>query len=226
MGIIIEQEFNHIKEEVTGVIKDVIREEGIDTVSESSIDNLAIHLALSITRLLSGNYIDTSQSQLESCKDLETYSAAKKIIDRLSERYDISDNDGECDVYYAAMYLAGINLLDLDFDSMFDIVDDEIEEVMNETLDAIYNRLGYDLRQNKDFYKGITLHFYPAIERLQNDHQLENNPLADLLAAQNEKEYQCAVIMNEIVNNHFHKKFNDNEIGYITLHFGTAFYTA
>ncbi|WP_418553860.1 PRD domain-containing protein [Longibaculum muris] len=120
------------------------------------------------------------------------------------------------------MYLANINLLDIDFNCEFDLCDDEMEEVINETIERIQNQLKIDLKENNEFYTGITLHFYPALDRLQNNQQLTNNPLKDQVQSQHETEFKCAEIFNSVVEEHYHKSFNEHELAYIALHFGTA----
>ena len=42
-------------------------------ISDTVIENLSIHLALSITRELSGSYIEMSSSQIEQLKQANTY---------------------------------------------------------------------------------------------------------------------------------------------------------
>ena len=68
----------------------------------------------------------------------------------------------------------------------------------------------------------MTLHFYPALDRLQNNRQQTDNPLKDKIQAQFQLEYKCAEIFNDIVEQHYHKRFNEHELAYIALHFGTA----
>lgn len=221
MGIIIEKEFELLKEKILNKITSYVEEYRLDTNS-SSIENLAIHLALSISRQYSGNYIYYSESQLIQCKDLNTYPIAKILLEDLAQEFEIEAS--QIDIYYTSMYLANLSLLDLDFQSSFDLVDEDIETIMNETLDEIQKKLGYNLKQKTNFYKGITLHFYPAIERLKANKQLDSNPLVENETLSEDKEYQCALILNNIVEKHYHKRFNIHELGYITLHFGTAFY--
>lgn len=221
MVIELQTEFENRKKEVLALVEKYVEKYHLN-VSETIIDNLAIHLTLSITRELTGNYINTSQSQLEQCKEATTYKIAQELVAELAQDYDIEIP--ETDTYYAAMYLANMSLLDLDFNSEFDIVDDEIETIMNETLDKIKEKLGLDLRTNLDFYHGMTLHFYPALERLEEDKQLTDNPMVDRIQAEHEKEYQCAKILNDVVHTHYNKSFNEHELCYITLHFGTALY--
>lgn len=221
MGIELEAEYEQRKAEVLYAVSSAVERYRLD-VSDTVKENLAIHLTLSITRQLSGNYISTSQSQLEQCKNLDTYLIARELVKGLAAKYDVIMH--HIDYYYTAMYLAGMSLLDLDFDCEFDMFDEEMEEVMDETLDEIRNRLHLDLRQNPDFCKHMTLHFFPALERLENNEQLEANPLVDELSIKDEEEYSCAMILNEIVEKHYHKSFNRHELCYISLHFGTALY--
>ena len=66
------------------------------------------------------------------------------------------------------------------------------------------------------------MHFYPAIQRLKNDEQLHDNVLTGKIKTENETEYKCAMILNDVVKEHYHKSFNEDELAYIALHFGTA----
>ena len=79
-----------------------------------------------------------------------------------------------------------------------------------------------NLSSNNEFINGMTLHFYPALDRLQSDKQLDYNPLKDLIQSQHTKEYKCAEIFNETVKKYYNKAFNENELAYIAMHFGTA----
>lgn len=220
MVIELEEQYKKIKDEVYDTVTKEAKKYHIN-VAETVLYNLTIHLSLSIAREEAGNYIDTSNSQLEACKSLDTYEAAQDIIKVLDKQYNIELP--ESDTFYTAMYLANKSLLDLDFNASFDIVEDEIADIMNETLDEIKDKLGYDLRTNENFVKGMSLHFYPAIERLENNEQIQTNPLTKEISSY-EEPLKCAHILNDVVNKHFHKTFNENELSYITLHFGTAFY--
>lgn len=221
MGIELETEYELRKAEILYAVSQSVERYHLD-VSDTVRENLAIHLTLSITRQLSGNYISTSQSQLEQCKNLNTYLIARELVKRLAAKYNVIMH--HIDYYYTAMYLANMSLLDLDFESEFDMFDEEMEEVMDETLDEIRSNLHLDLRQNPDFCKHMTLHFFPALERLENNEQVEANPLVDELSIRNEDEYACAKILNSVVERHYHKSFNRHELCYIALHFGTALY--
>lgn len=220
MVIELDSQYEKRKQEIEKIVKNVIEKHNIE-ISQTAFDNLIIHLSLCISRELNGTYITTSESQINHLKEHEYYPAAVQIIEILEKEFDVTIDQNQ--ISYTTMYLANINLLDIDFNCEFDLCDDEMEEVINETIVKIKEILNLDLRKNKEFYTGMTLNFYPALDRLQNNQQLTNNPLKDQIQSQHETEFECAKIFNSIVEEHYKKSFNEHELAYIALHFGTAF---
>lgn len=219
MVIELKSQFDKRRNEIENIVKNIIQKHHIE-LSQTIIDNLIIHLSLCVSREINGTYIYTSESQINQLKQHEYYTIAKEIIFALEERFEVViDKDQVC---YTTMYLANMNLLDMDFNFEFDLDDDIMEEIMVETTALIKDKLNIDLKQNEEFYKGMTLHFFPALERLQNDKQLTDNPLKDYIQAQHETEFRCAQIFNEIVEKYYHLSFNEHELAYIAIHFGTV----
>ena len=219
MVIELDSQYKNRKKEIEAIINEVLERHNIE-VSETIIENLIIHLSLCISREMNGNYIPTSESQIKNLKEHEYYPVAKDIIRSLQEFYNIVIDKNQ--MSYTTMYLANMNLLDIDFNFEFDLDEDIMEEIISETIINIHNELSVDLRQNKEFYTGMTLHFFPALERLKNDNQLTDNPLVDYIQAQHQQEFKCATIFNRVVEKYYDKTFNDHELAYISLHFGTA----
>ena len=199
MVIELEEKFKLRKAEIFATIKKYVTEANMN-ISDTVIDNLSIHLALSITRELSGSYIEMSSSQIEQLKQANTYQISQLIVYDLSKKYDVKIS--EDDICYCAMYLSNMTLLDLDFFSECDIIDQETESITLEAVQEINNRLGLNLKKN--------------------DEQLHDNVLANKIKTENETEYKCAMILNDVVKEHYHKSFNEDELAYIALHFGTA----
>lgn len=219
MVIELNKQFDKRKSEIENTIKDVISKHNIE-LSQTIIDNMIIHLSLCVSREINGTYIHTSESQIHQLKQHEYYIIAKEIILSLENKFNVSiDKDQIC---YTTMYLANMDLLDIDFHFEYDLDEDILEEIINETTILIENNLNIDLKKNKDFYSGMSLHFFPALERLQNNEQLVNNPLKDYIQAQHQIEFHCAEIFNEVVKKYYNQSFNEHELAYIALHFGTV----
>lgn len=219
MTIELTNQFDEQKKCIQKIIENVANKHHLN-LSTTTLDNLVIHLSLCLSRELNGSYIPTSESQIYNLKNHEYYDYAKEIIQLLENQYDIQIDENQ--IYYTTMYLANLNLLDIDFNCEFDLCDHELEDIMDETITSIESQLEIDLKSNADFYNRIALHFYPALDRLENNKQLTSNPLKDNIQSQYKTEYQCAQIFNDIVEKHVHKHFNEHELAYIALHFGTA----
>ena len=219
MMIELETSFKNQKANILNILKKHVEKNNID-VAETVIENLAIHLSLNVSRELNGCYISTSISQLKQLKKHEYYNIAKEIVSEIAEAYDIPMHRSE--MYYITMYFSQMNLFDFDFNFEFDILDDIIETVIDEATERINDELKIDIKANENFYRGITLHFFPAIERLQNDSQLTDNPLVDSIKNEHELEFKCANILNDVVKKYYDKSFNKHELAYIAIHFGTA----
>lgn len=219
MVIELDSQYKNRKKEIEAIINEVLERHNIE-LSETIIENLIIHLSLCISREMNGNYIPTSESQIKNLKEHEYYPVAKDIIRSLQEFYNIVIDKNQ--MSYTTMYLANMNLLDIDFNFEFDLDEDIMEQIISETIINIHNELSLDLRKNKEFYTGMTLHFFPALERLKDDNQLTDNPLVDYIQAKHEEEFKCAKIFNRVVEKYYDKSFNNHELAYISLHFGTA----
>ena len=215
--------FENRKNSILEIVKKHIEKENLN-ISSTVLENISIHLSLNVSRELNGNFIPTSISQLKQLKKHEYYDLSKEIVTEVAEMYGISIHRSE--IFYVTMYLSNMNLFDIDFNCEFDIYDDDIESIIDETITRIKDELNIDLKANDNFYKGITLHFFPAIERLQNDNQLTKNPLVDTIKTCHHIEFHCANILNDIVKKYYNKAFNEHELAYIALNFGTAFYQA
>lgn len=218
MVIELDSQFDKQKNEIEQIIKKIIHKYHIE-LSQTIIDNLTIHLSLCVSRELNGTYILMSESQINHLKEHEYYKIAKEIIYEIENSFDIAIDKNQ--MSYTTMYLANMNLLDIDFNFEFDLDDDILEEIIDETSILIQEQYHINIKDNKDFFTGMTLHFYPALERLKNDNQLKDNPLKDYIQAQHQTEFECAQIFNQIVKKYYHKSFNEHELAYIALHFGT-----
>lgn len=219
MVIELDSQFKKQRDFIEGIIHQIVDKHHLD-VSHTTIHNLSIHLSLCISREINGNYIPTSESQMGHLKNHEYYSIAKELIERLENEYQIHIDENQ--ICYTTMYLANMNLLDMDFDYDMDLFDDEMADVIHETISSIEEKMNINFINKESFYSGLTLHFYPALERLQSDNQIQTNPLKEQIMTKHETEFECASIFNDIVYKHYHKTFNDHELAYIALHFGTA----
>ena len=73
------------------------------------------------------------------------------------------------------MYLSKNNVLDVEFNAGVNLLDDEIIDVLQNTLDSLFKQKGIDLRNNEKLLVSLGLHLTPALDRLLDDSQIENH---------------------------------------------------
>ena len=95
---------------------------------------------------------------------------------------------------------------------------DEIIEILQNTLDSLFEQKGIDLRHNEKLLVSLGLHLTPALDRLLEDSQIEN-PLTEKIKERHPKEFAMAEILNDAIESIYHKRFTEDEVAYFALHF-------
>ena len=115
-------------------------------------------------------------------------------------------------------HLSKNNVLDVEFNAGVNLLDDEIIDVLQNTLDSLFKQKGIDLRNNEKLLVSLGLHLTPALDRLLDDSQIEN-PLTAKIKERHPKEFAMAEILNDAIESIYHKRFTEDEVAYFALHF-------
>lgn len=211
-------DFDQTKTTITSIIKNTIDDYDL-FLQENSVTNLAVHLTIAVIRIKSNNYIPMSNSQIASYKQDHSYPYAKMICERLACEYNIEFPEAE--ISLVSMYLSKNQKLDLEINSGFDLLDDQVFNILRETMYKINEQYHKDYRNDDKLFIAIGLHLEPALERLADGQQVEN-PLKDKIIERHQEEFNFSKILNEVVNKETKLSFNDDELAFIALHFVVA----
>lgn len=173
-------------------------------------------LPIAMLRIKTNNYIPLSQGQITSHKANKNYDSAVEICNILSKKFNIEFPESE--LVLISMYLSKNNVLDVEFNAGVNLLDDEIIEVLQNTLDSLFQQQGIDLRDNEKLLVSLGLHLTPALDRLLDDSQIEN-PLTAKIKERHPKEFAMAEILNDAIETIYHKRFTEDEVAYFALHF-------
>ena len=165
-------------------------------------------------RIKTNNYIPLSQGQITSYKANTNYDSAVEICNILSKKFDIEFPESE--LALISMYLSKNNVLDVEFNAGVNLLDDEIIDVLQNTLDSLFKQKGIDLRNNEKLLVSLGLHLTPALDRLLDDSQIEN-PLTAKIKERHPKEFAMAEILNDAIESIYHKRFTEDEVAYFAL---------
>ena len=211
-------DFEQIQTIISNIIKNTIDDLKL-TLSTNSKKNLAVHLSIAIIRLQSDSYIPLSNGQIASYKQEDSYTCAKELCNRLSKQFNIEFPEDE--ISLVSMYLTKNQKLDLEINSGYDLLDDSIYKIIDETMTCIYKEYNKDFRKDDKLFVAIGLHLEPALERLSNVQTIKN-PLKDEIIRRHQEEFNYSKVLNKIIKQETNLSFDDDELAYITLHFVIA----
>lgn len=211
-------DFSQLKITIAEIISQSIEKTEI-FLSTNSLNNLAIHLSIAIVRIQSNTYIPLSSSQITIFKDDRNYIYARDLCTTLSTTFNVEFPENE--IALVTMYLSKSQLLDIEINSGFDLLDVEIFNILRETMFIINKEYNQDFRTNDKLFVSVGLHLTPAIERLENNQQLEN-PLTVQIKERHPVEFAYASILNTVIQKQYQISFNDDELAFIALHFVVA----
>lgn len=193
---------------LTIIILDECREAKIK-LSDVMMQNIVLHLSLSIKRLQSGLLIQ-NLNMPESTKKALEYQVAKKIIERVETVIGFHFPKEE-QMYLTLHLMSKSNVTQHNLDS-------QLSFSLTNLLIQIQQETGYQFLKDEQLKNGLIQHLKPMLVRLEQNIKLEN-PLLDEIKT-------CSLELFELVKHYFGQlpslnKFTiqDGEWGYLTLHF-------
>lgn len=207
-------EYPTVKKEMISIVTDIVVDILILAkyrISDVVLQNLVLHICVSIQRMVNGIYIEQKQYIHKYAHEQEI---ARKILNKLSTIYDFEVKDNE--ILYLALYLLGKRSYDEN-----DIISLEIDQFINDMLKYI------KLKNNIDFYGDVelkislALHFVPLFVRLENHMQLQNTMVQDI-RTNFPLAYDVAVIAASYVNKEKGYVLSEDEVAYLAVHFSLS----
>ncbi|MBS4206671.1 BglG family transcription antiterminator [Bacillus sp. FJAT-50079] len=196
------------------------------TISEPYYTNILTHILILIERVKNGNQLlkmDTSIAVNDVLYTV-TYKIAEGIAAQIKDRFFIEIDQNE--IIYINQYLmssgADREFLSNDNTQHFlNNLDEEIVELVTELISITSKSANIDLSNDKELYLGLVTHFKPLLNRLRFSIRVTNDLLEDI-----KNEYAATFALTWLACSSLEKKYNlkvnEDEIGYITLHFQAA----
>ncbi len=183
-------------------------------MSDIGIENLSVHLFISL--LMYQLYGENTNVNIHVDNYPIEKEIAKNIIERIYQKSGIhlSDND----IGYIVIHMIG-NKVFTEKDA--NILSFDTLNTVRKILTEIQNIYAVNLFNDIDLFTMLCIHIEPMIQRLQN-HVRMHNPLAQQVYEENPLGYDMAVLASEIIAKKYDVIVDQNEIGYLALHFQLA----
>ena len=197
------------------VISKVLTEQDME-IPDIDKTSLCMHTAIAISRTQHKKRIDCSMSFAKKVSQTFEYSVAKNILEYIYAALGIDMAYDE--VYYVTQCLLTSKKF---FNTATSQENLEVKKIVYEILKKIKEELLIDFIDDKYLIDGLGLHLNIAINRIQF-HMNIHNDLLETIKNDYPLAFQMGVIASKVVENTSQIKINENEIGYIALHFGAA----
>ncbi|WP_066895164.1 BglG family transcription antiterminator [Clostridium nigeriense] len=212
----VEEFFKEINLEIIKMfLEDVEKDLGI-VLTDEGFTNLVINISYSIKRIKEGKSIIETKNY-NSIIETNEFRVIKKLSKKIEDEYKIKINNDE--IQFIAIELLGSSLTNCNQRISENWV--EINLSVKYLIESISLIEGVDLLNDKQLFLGIVNHLRPAIYRMKNDIILVN-PILNEIKAKYTKIFLELKKYVYLVENSFSCKFNDSEIGYLTIHFAAA----
>lgn len=193
--------------------------------SDEAYGGLITHLAIMIKRIQLNKRISISEPDIQNFNELVEYKAAKNIIEKIESRCSINIPGEEA--VYITLHLLGAKLMKKSnsFEGDSNMANDlyNIARLMTEEIEKIY---GVDFGEGREkIIESLILHLRPSIFRIKYKMKLINPIYEQIRMTYNELFLNTKLAARHL-ESYLNEQIGDQEISYITLHYGAALHNA
>lgn len=193
----------------------------IDTLTQNSYTGLILHVAIAVDRILKNELIEERPVWMQGIGEDRDYKLAEQISRKLEAEFQIQIP--EVETAYICLHLKGAKHEKIQWNGnqLLNMENRDVQTLINEMIDAFDSDKAYLLRQDDEFIQGLLAHLQPTLVRILHDMQIQNPVLEDIKANYPDIFKRCTAVA-EVLCAWTGKTVPDEEIGYLTVHFGAG----
>lgn len=211
---------DRVMERVVAIVQR-IGHERIRNMTENSYKGLLIHIAIAIDRILKQEMVEDTEAWKQADAKDEDYRLAKRIVEELEQEFQVSIP--EVEVSYICLHIKGAKheRIAWDEEKSLEIESREMQQLVNDMIDAFDPEQGYLMKQDDGFIQGLLAHLQPTLVRLVYGMQIPNPVLEDIKDSYPDMYRSCEKVA-KVLEAYTGKQVPEQEIGFLTVHFGAA----
>lgn len=204
------------------LIKDIL-EQTLDKhnyhVREMAFPMLMIHVGIAIERIIRRNYIQTDRKN-EELKKSQEYKIAEEFFHNVAKKIRIEIVEDE--VALLALLLMGKKGTNYTKDLVSMTHAMSSDEIVDGMLEVIHSDFDIDFCQDSDLKIGLKMHMQSLMER-QMKHVEVSNVYLQEIKRKYPLVFEMGVRVARYLEEQLGEEVNENEIGFLSLHLGSAF---
>lgn len=192
-------------------------------ISETSFENLIVHIVIANQRIQSGQpmiYSENARTEMRQLVGDKILTTAQAVCTALQKQFDIVYTEDE--QYYIALHISGKASSDSQgkYGSNL-VISAQIDELVLKMLNAVYEGMLLDFRDNLELRVSLNQHMVPLDIRMRYNIPLKN-PILKQIQQQYAFAYTVAVCGCTALIDHYGKEVPEDEIAYLAVLFALA----
>lgn len=183
-------------------------------ITDIAFKNLLIHIVIMLKRVKNDKKMDYDETDIKILENSIEFKCAKEILEKVKVLLNLEFGK---EIYYLTQHLVS--------SKKFSIEDLENDYECKNAVELILNRIKQDtninLSDDHNLINGLAIHLSVAINRIRFEMNIRNEFL-DSMKNSYPLAFELAVIASEVIDKIYQIKTNENEIGFLAIHFGAA----
>ena len=201
-------------EEIESVVKVAEKELGI-RFTDSAFTGLIVHVAFAISRLLAEQDIKIESERLKIIKKKKEFKTAAKIAVLLEEKFPVEIPEDE--IGFITIHLLGAKMRE--GKSSSELSENELEYLVKEMIRVVEKYFSTNLSGDQKLYSGLLVHLQAIVNRIIFKLPIQN-PLLEDIKEKYAEVFQASKLAARLIQSEFYVEISEDEIGYLTIHFG------
>lgn len=182
-------------------------------LTDIAFKNLLVHIIITMRRAGKKNTVEYTANECLRLEQSSYFIPAGEILDIVDQQLGV---DIKNEIYYLTQhFIASQKFIESSKNS------DELKILIRSILKKIKDNTEIDLSNDDELISGITIHLIAAISRLRFNMNIRNDILKSI-KTNYPLAFDMALIAGEVIEKEENVKTNENEIGYLAIHFGAA----
>lgn len=190
------------------------------SITEALLRNLIRYIAVMLIRLKHDKSIIAVQPQYQIILESEEYKRGKTLKNVIEAFLNIEISDFE--TIFIVMPLLGRNAPLYHEILRNIIINENITILRKQIFDRVFKFTGLKLEKDKQLIQGLEYHLYYALNRMVLNIKYKN-PMLKEIKENYKLPYEIAKIAADVIEEKYKVHVDDDETGYLALHFGTYF---
>lgn len=187
----------------------------LDNMAKSSYMGLLIHLMIAVNRIKQGEQLQDNQAIFNLINDHSAYQRARKMVACLATAFDIEVEETEC-AFIAIHLQSAKSAVVKDDENQVEQYHDLIMSMLK-----VFNDHQINLYNDYELYLSLAAHLEPAMVRLEFQLPIYN-PMLEEIKENFQEIFEITKQASKVFVDVYGYQLNDDEIGYLVLHFAAA----